>query len=82
MNSRDRDRLEKYVSTGESAPAGFDPYHDRKVYHMAKLTDRKGNVSPLCADKPRKMNLGHELWTLLPEAVTCVRCLARLKDAP
>ena len=54
-----------------------DPYHDRRVYHMAKLTDGKGGVSPLCAKKPRRLNLArHQLWTIRWEAVTCSKCLA------
>jgi hypothetical protein len=58
-----------------------DPYHDRRTYHMAALTDGKGNVLPLCANPPRKLNLKrHQLWTLRPEAVTCPKCLALLKE--
>jgi len=57
-----------------------DPYHDVKKYHMAHLWSQKGDVSPLCADKPRKINLSRELWTIRPEAVTCKKCLARLAE--
>ena len=53
-----------------------DPYHDRKVYHKAALMRPDGAVSPLCAKKPRALNLRRELWTLRWEAVTCQRCLA------
>ncbi len=54
-----------------------DPYHDNRIYHMAHLFDSKGNVSPLCAKVPRKLNLKkHELWTIRWEAVTCKKCLA------
>jgi hypothetical protein len=56
-----------------------DPYHDNKPYHKAKLTDGKGNVSPLCAVKPRALNLKRELWTLEDGAVTCRKCLKLLK---
>ncbi len=55
-----------------------DPYHDHKKYHMAKLFSQDGDVSPLCADKPRKLNLKRELWTITPTAVTCRKCKSRL----
>lgn len=57
-----------------------DPYHDKKKYHMAALMSSKGDVSPLCAVKPRKLNLKRELWTLEKEAVTCKKCLEILNQ--
>ena len=59
----------------------YDPYHDIKVYHMANLFSSDGDVSPLCASKPRKINLKRELWTLRKEAGTCERCKAKLAKA-
>jgi hypothetical protein len=56
-----------------------DPYHDRKVYHKAALIGADGSISPLCAKKPRALNLRLELWTLRWEAVTCRKCLS-LRD--
>lgn len=56
-----------------------DPYNDRKKYHMAALMSNKGDVSPLCGKKPRKLNLKKELWTLEEGAVTCKKCLELLK---
>ncbi len=50
-------------------------YHDRKVYHMFAMVNQRGGVSPLCAEKPRKLNLKRELWTFRWEAVTCKNCL-------
>jgi hypothetical protein len=55
---------------------GDDPYHDDKVYHKAALMKPQGQVSPVCAKKPRALNLNRELWTLRWEAVTCKKCLA------
>jgi ribosomal protein L24E len=57
-----------------------DPYHDRKPYHMAKFVRKDGAVSPLCANKPRKLNLAREMWTLRKEWVRCKKCLARLAE--
>jgi hypothetical protein len=47
-----------------------------KIYHRAKLISNNGDVSPLCAKIPRKLNLVKELWTNRDEAVTCHKCLA------
>ena len=58
-----------------------DPYHDNKPYHMAHLYSQKGDVSPLCAVKPRKLNLDRELWTIRKEAVTCKKCLKKLDES-
>ncbi len=58
-----------------------DPYHDSKVYHKAHLWSKNGHVSPLCAKKPRALNLSRELWTIRDEAVTCKRCLAAIAAA-
>lgn len=55
-----------------------DPYHDRKPYHMANLFSDHGDVSPLCAPRPRKLNLKRERWTTSAEAVTCRKCIAKL----
>lgn len=51
-----------------------------KIYHMASKIDQHGNVSALCYDKPRPIPLakGHS-WTIRSEAVTCRKCLARMK---
>lgn len=53
-----------------------------KPYHMAAKMDGEGNVSPLCAVKPRALDLSKELWTVRPEAVTCKRCRAILAARP
>ena len=45
-----------------------------KIYHKANLISPDGSVSPLCAKKPRKLNLARECWTTTDEFVTCKRC--------
>jgi len=59
-----------------------DLYHDIKVYHKAYLIDSNGHVSPLCADRPRKLNLRKELWTFQWAQVTCKECLAKREVTP
>ena len=61
-----------------------DPYHDIKPYHLAKLFSAKGGVSPLCATKPRAINLIRALWTTDRSAVTCKKCLKAMaaEEAP
>ena len=49
-----------------------------KIVHKAKLVSDNGDVSPLCAKTPRKINLGKESWTLRDSEVTCHKCLKEL----
>lgn len=60
-----------------------DPYPYRKPYHLFHLVSSHGDVSPLCAERPRKINLERELWTFDEGAVTCQECLTKIatKDA-
>jgi hypothetical protein len=58
--------------------ATIGPAPKPKPYHMAKLVDADGNVSPLCADSFRPINLQRGLWTNRAEAVTCPKCRRRL----
>lgn len=51
-----------------------------KIYHRAKLIDPDGDVSALCATKPRAIDLSRASWTTRPEAVTCPKC-KRLQSA-
>jgi hypothetical protein len=53
-----------------------------KPVHMAAKVAPDGRVSPLCAARPRAIDLRRATWTLRPEAVTCPRCLAALKESP
>jgi hypothetical protein len=47
-----------------------------KVIHKAKLLSNNGDVSPMCAEIPRKLNLKRESWALVDKFVTCKKCLA------
>ena len=58
----------------------YDPYNDNKIYHKGHLVDKDGNVSPLCAKKPRKINLSKELWAFVDSSVTCKKCLKILQE--
>lgn len=51
-----------------------------KIRHMAKLINGKGQVSPLCAKKPKAINLAKESWTNRRDAVTCPKCIAVAKE--
>ena len=46
-----------------------------KLVHLAKLISSNGDVSPMCAVKPRRLNLNKESWTNRIEALTCKKCL-------
>jgi len=45
-----------------------------KKVHMAKHIREDGMVSPLCAVKPRAINLSVATWTLRETAVSCKKC--------
>ena len=49
-----------------------------KIVHKAKLVSTTGDVSPLCAKRPKKIDLAKESWTLRDSAVTCPKCLKEL----
>ena len=53
------------------------PYE--KTYHFAAKISNRGDVSALCFEAPRPINLKRALWTNRENAVTCKRCLAALK---
>lgn len=57
-----------------------DPYNDMKIYHKAKLVRDNGDVSPLCATVPKKINMTKETWTTDNSAVTCKKCLAKIQQ--
>jgi hypothetical protein len=52
--------------------------YEEKIRHRAKLISKNGGVSPLCAKRPKKINLAKESWTIRDEAVTCPKCKALL----
>jgi hypothetical protein len=51
-----------------------------KPVHMADLVNAHGEVSPLCADVPRAIDLRRETWTLQRTATTCESCLLALAE--
>jgi hypothetical protein len=55
-----------------------DPYNDIKKIHYANLIGPQGQVSPMCANPPRAINLNREIWTLRKQDVTCSKCLDAL----
>lgn len=59
-----------------------DPYRDRKKYHRAAKSDGRGNVSALCFEQPRPIDLSVALWTIRDDAVTCEKCLKLIGQKP
>ena len=57
-----------------------DPYRDHKKYHMVDKVRADGSASALCFKSPRPINLNVALWTTQEDAVTCTRCLAKLRE--
>lgn len=55
-------------------------HYKPRIVHMASKMSSKGGVSPLCAIKPRAINMKISSWTLTRAAVTCTRCQAKLKE--
>jgi hypothetical protein len=49
-----------------------------KKYHWGAKINANGDVSALCFEKPRAINLSRASWTNRKEAVTCPKCLTRL----
>lgn len=50
-------------------------FNDIKPVHLAKLIhSTTGDVSPYCAETPRKLNLNKEKWTTDRKTVTCKKC--------
>lgn len=52
-----------------------DVLRNPKPIHRAKFIRADGRVSPLCAAKPRAIDLRRSSWTNRDEAVTCPGCL-------
>jgi len=52
-----------------------------RVIHRAKFINHKGQVSPLCREVPRALNMKKESWVSAPEnngSITCKRCRKKL----
>lgn len=56
-----------------------DPYYDEKIYHFANLFSELG-ASALCYKAPKAINLKIALWTITENAVTCPKCLKKLRE--
>lgn len=52
-----------------------------RITHKAVKFAPNGDASALCSERPRAINMRTSTWTLRDEAVTCKRCLAKLKTA-
>ena len=50
-----------------------------RIVHKAVKFAPNGDASALCSDRPKAINMRIATWVLLDEAVTCKRCLAKLK---
>ncbi len=51
----------------------------QRTVHLARLINRQGEISPLCAVSPRALNLKKESWTTQVRYVTCLRCQAKIR---
>lgn len=51
-----------------------------RPYHMASKITEQGDVSALCFDQPRPIDLTQACWTIRPEAVTCPGCQQKLRE--
>lgn len=52
----------------------FERVKRPEIVHYAKMVSAEGFVSPVCAAKPRQLNLAKESWSNRLNAVTCERC--------
>jgi hypothetical protein len=51
----------------------------RLVHYAIMITWNGEQVSPLCSDRPKPINMVRDTWTINPVAVTCKKCARRLK---
>ena len=51
-----------------------------KLIHRGALIDGNGNVSALCFQRPRKIDLARASWTNRDYAVTCKKCIQAMKS--
>ena len=58
----------------------YAPASKPKVIHRGVLVNPDGGVSPLCAAKPRAIDLKRATWTHRDAAVTCKRCRAAISE--
>lgn len=50
-----------------------------KVYHKGAKINARGDVSALCFETPRAINLKRASWTYRESAVTCPKCQTILR---
>lgn len=51
----------------------------KRVYHLARMVNRNGEVSPWCSKKPKAIDLSVATWTNRLDAVTCSKCIKNYK---
>lgn len=51
-----------------------------KIYHMAAMMTKNGDVSALCFKSPHPIDLKKAMWTIRKEAVSCGRCRKALAE--
>lgn len=56
-----------------------DAITSNRIYHMADKINPRGKVSALCFETPHAIR-GRDMWTLMPKAVTCEKCLKILAE--
>ncbi len=52
----------------------------QKIYHFGAKIGQNGQVSALCFEpRPHSINLKRALWTIIPDSVTCPKCIEAFK---
>jgi len=67
-----------YACVGKGEMMKENPFE--KIIHRGDKCNDKGQVSALCFERPRPINLSKSSWTNRDEAVTCAKCLRKLKE--
>lgn len=50
-----------------------------KIIHRADKIAQNGDVSALCFETPRPINLKRATWTIVDDLVTCTNCRASME---
>ena len=50
-----------------------------KPVHWAFRVNNRGGVMAICFDRPRAIDLIRATWTIRRDAVTCKKCLERMR---
>ena len=70
------------MAPGEKQQPRFKAEAGKRKVHRAKLIGENGEISPLCANKPRVLDVrpsSKETWTTDDAATNCPACVRRLK---